>query len=575
MIEILKKIYFFSPAQKKNIVWSIVLGIVQSLFELMQLGAIYMMFQLLTGGHSDNAAVKMAVIMGISIIGIVVANSVSHLLQTKAGLYMAADRRMTIGERMKRIPMGYFNSTSLGTIISIISSQLYNVENTASKVLSNVLQGLIYTIVVTAAVMVFEWRIGLIILAGVVMFLFVIRMMFRSSDETAPRKAEADRKLTEDVLEFINGNIIFRTFHTTKYDKNAIFHSLDESKNAEIMFEKKTVPYTATAQLVLRIASTLILIETILLYFENQLELSMCLLLLLVASIVFKQIEIAGSMITLLRNIDISINAANAMDDISLMDEKGDDVCPKSYDISVENIDFSYSSRKILSGVSVKIQEKTTLAIVGYSGSGKTTLSNLITRFWDVDSGQITLGGRNIKDYTIDSLMKNFSIVFQNTYLFEDTIMNNIRFGKPDASDEEIYEAAKKACCHDFIMKLNDGYQTVIGEGGATISGGERQRIAIARAIIKDSPIIVLDEATANVDPENAVQLQMAIDALTKDRTIIMIAHQLKTVEHADQIIVMSDGQIVQRGTHKNLVAQEGIYRNFVMERERAKSWKL
>ena len=348
MIEILKKIYFFSPAQKKNIVWSIVLGIVQSLFELMQLGAIYMMFQLLTGGHSDNAAVKMAVIMGISIIGIVAANSVSHLLQTKAGLYMAADRRMTIGERMKRIPMGYFNSTSLGTIISIISSQLYNVENTASKVLSNVLQGLIYTIVVTAAVMVFEWRIGLIILAGVVMFLFVIRMMFRSSDETAPRKAEADRKLTEDVLEFINGNIIFRTFHTTKYDKNAIFHSLDESKNAEIMFEKKTVPYTATAQLVLRIASTLILIETILLYFENQLELSMCLLLLLVASIVFKQIEIAGSMITLLRNIDISINAANAMDDISLMDEKGDDVCPKSYDISVENIDFSYSSRKIL-----------------------------------------------------------------------------------------------------------------------------------------------------------------------------------------------------------------------------------
>ncbi len=229
----------------------------------------------------------------------------------------------------------------------------------------------------------------------------------------------------------------------------------------------------------------------------------------------------------------------------------------------------------MLSDLRVRIPTKSSFAIVGYSGSGKTTLCNLITRFWDPDSGKILLGGRDLRDYTIESLMQNFSIVFQHTYLFQDTIMNNIRFGKPDATDEEVYEAAKKAQCHDFITALKDGYQTVIGEGGATVSGGERQRIAIARAIIKDSPIIVLDEATASVDPENAMLLQAALNALTENKTLIMIAHQLKTVENADQIIVMKEGRIVQRGNHASLSQTDGIYRNFIAEREKAGDWKL
>ena len=238
-------------------------------------------------------------------------------------------------------------------------------------------------------------------------------------------------------------------------------------------------------------------------------------------------------------------------------------------------MDFSYDQKKILDDVSLTIPEKTTVAIVGPSGSGKTTLCHLMARFWDVQGGRVTLGGRDVRAYSYDSLMRNFSFVFQRTYLFSDTIANNIRFGKPDASMEEVIAAAKKARCHDFIKALPKGYDTVIGEGGASISGGERQRITIARAIMKDAPIIILDEATANVDPENEKDLVEAIQELTHDKTVIMIAHRLKTVRNADCIFVVDGGKIVQRGPHEELVGQDGIYRRFVVERRQASGWKV
>ena len=257
------------------------------------------------------------------------------------------------------------------------------------------------------------------------------------------------------------------------------------------------------------------------------------------------------------------------------MDIDGIQVEPENRDIDVENISFSYDERKIIDGISLHIPEKSSLAIVGPSGGGKTTLCNLISRFWDVDEGSVKLGGIDVREYSMDSLMKNFSFVFQNVYLFADTIANNIRFGRENASMDEVIEAAKKACCHDFIMALPDGYDTVIGEGGATLSGGEKQRISIARAVMKDSPVIILDEATANVDPENEKELTEAVEALTADKTVIMIAHRLKTVRHADQIVVIDKGRIVQQGKHEELMQQDGIYRRFVGTREKAVGWKL
>ena len=293
------------------------------------------------------------------------------------------------------------------------------------------------------------------------------------------------------------------------------------------------------------------------------------------AFIVYASLETAGNYSALLRVVDVSVSRAQEILDTPQMDITGEMITPENRDLAAEDVEFSYEKRKVIDGVTVQIPEKTTTAIVGPSGGGKTTLVNLLARFWDVDAGTVTLGGRNVKDYDMDSLMENFSFVFQNVYLFHDTIADNIRFGQPDAPMEKVIEAAKKACCHDFIEALPDGYETVIGEGGASLSGGEKQRISIARAMMKDAPVIFLDEATANVDPENENDLMRAIQVLTAEKTVIMIAHRLKTVEHADQILVVDHGQIVQQGTHENLMKEEGIYRNFIGERREAAGWKV
>ena len=273
--------------------------------------------------------------------------------------------------------------------------------------------------------------------------------------------------------------------------------------------------------------------------------------------------------------VSVRVDKANAILELDTMDIDGKEIKPQNCNIKLDHISFSYDKRKIIDDVSLSIPEKTTTAIVGPSGGGKSTLCNLIARFWDVDEGKVTLGGVNVKDYSMNSLMNNFSFVFQTVYLFADTIENNIKFGRQDATHEEVVAAAKKACCHEFISQLPNGYDTVIGEGGSSLSGGQKQRISIARAIMKDAPVVILDEATANVDPENEKDLMDAIEALTKEKTIIMIAHRLKTVRHADQIVVVDKGRIVQKGTHEQLMTQDGIYKRFVDAREQAVSWKL
>jgi ATP-binding cassette subfamily B protein len=299
------------------------------------------------------------------------------------------------------------------------------------------------------------------------------------------------------------------------------------------------------------------------------------LLMIISSFIVYGQLESAGMYSALLRIVDQSVDRISEIFETPVMDINGAEIQLENHHIKAEHVTFSYEDRKIINDVSFTIPEKTTTAIVGPSGGGKTTICNLISRFWDVDGGSITIGGKNVKDYTLNSLLSNISMVFQNVYLFHDTIENNIKFGRPEATHEQVVEAAKKACCHEFIEKLPAGYQTVIGEAGATISGGEKQRVSIARAILKDAPIIILDEATANVDPENEKHLQDAITELTKNKTIIMIAHRLKTVRNADQILVLSGGRIIQSGNHNELIEEKGIYADFVNMRSRSIGWKL
>ena len=290
---------------------------------------------------------------------------------------------------------------------------------------------------------------------------------------------------------------------------------------------------------------------------------------------VFLQIQSTGSAVSLLRIVGSSIDHADQIDEIPEMDSTGRPVYPKKHDISFDHVDFSYDKRPILKNVNVTIPDRTTTAIIGPGGSGKTTPCSLIARFWDVGSGSVRIDGTDIREYTLESLMDQISMVFQNVYLFADTIENNIKFGKPDADHEQVVAAAKKACCHDFISALPKGYDTVIGEGGATLSGGEKQRISIARAMLKKAPIIIFDEATANVDPENEDKLQKAMEELMCDKTILMIAHRLKTVQKADQILVLDEGRIVQKGTHEELKDTPGIYRDFLEVRKEAAGWKL
>ena len=298
-------------------------------------------------------------------------------------------------------------------------------------------------------------------------------------------------------------------------------------------------------------------------------------LLIVYSYIMFNTIESADNSLHILEMLDTVAEKLQSIEDAEFIDKDGKDVSINQYDIEFKDVSFGYDSREVLSHISFRIPQNTTTAIVGPSGSGKTTICSLLARFYDAQNGEIQVGGHNVREFTCDSLLKNISMVFQNVYLFHDSIRNNILFGKPDASEEEIIAAAKAARCHDFIMALPDGYNTVVGEGGSTLSGGEKQRISIARAMLKNAPIVILDEATASIDPENEHLIQQAIGNLTHGKTIIVIAHRLATIESADQILVIDEGKVVQRGTHQQLVSQNGLYKRFISIREQAEGWTI
>ncbi len=339
--------------------------------------------------------------------------------------------------------------------------------------------------------------------------------------------------------------------------------------------EKLMTPYTIFQELVLQVAGIAMIFVSAFCWTNGTMPVANALMCIVMSFLVFGQIKLFGMGMSMLRLASASIDRTLQTEEMGQMDEKGKAFSPKNHGIEFQGVHFSYENKEILHGIDVVMPNKTTTAVIGPSGSGKTTLCNLIARFWDVDSGSVKIGGKDVREYTLESLMEQVSMVFQNVYLFADTIENNIKFGRPQATHAEVVEAAGKACCADFIESLPDGYNTVIGEGGASLSGGEKQRISIARAMLKDAPIVILDEATANVDPENEDRLQKAIEELTRDKTIIMIAHRLKTVRNADQILVVDEGRIVQRGRHDELIGQEGIYADFVLGRKEAIGWKL
>ena len=572
----LKKIIAFAGSKEGLLKKSLLFAFLSGLFAALQFAALFIVVEALVSDNRDRRFIWISLgIMAVSLVGRIITTYFSTMEQTETGYCMVAEKRIHIGDRLRYIPMGYFNKNSIGNITAIVTTTLGDVENSAARVLVSVLGGFFNSVALVIVLLVFDWRNGLIAAIGVLLYLAAAELALRKSARLSGVRQHTQESLVESVLEYIQGMGIVKAFGMEKDSTQSIDSAIKASCRDNLKLTKASVPYDALKQVVVRVFSVLLPLASIYFWLNGSLSLAYGVILVAASFMVFNDLENAGNMASLLQMLAASMDTANSIDDTPVMDEKGADVVPASSEIIFDNVDFSYADRKILDHVSFTIPAGTTTAIVGPSGSGKTTMCNLIARFWDVDAGRITVGGKDVRDFKLDSLMKNISMVFQNVYLFSDSIENNIKFGCPDATHEQVIEATKKACCHEFISALPDGYDTLIGEGGGTLSGGEKQRISIARAILKNAPIIILDEATSSVDPENEEELQRAIAELTHDKTIIMIAHRLKTVRGADQILVLDDSHIVQSGTHAELIQQKGLYADFVSARQEAIGWKL
>ena len=577
MINTMKKFFAFcNEENRRKFKVSVVLSVIAVLFLALKIPAIAVMLQGILEGEMTSKIIWTAFgLMLISIIGSSAIKYKATMLQTEAGYGTAAGKRMEIAEHMRYLPMGYFNENSLGKIMSVTTNTMESLADVGTRVVMLICEGVLTTLVITLAVFIFDWRIGVIIVAELVIYMLANMLLQRSAKTCSGDKIKSDTAVVEKVLEYIKGITEVKSYHLSgKYNKN-LEKAIDENVDINTKLELRLIPFMTLQNFIAKFVGISICAASLYFYTSGTMTLLNCIMMIICSFMVLEGLELAGNYSSLVRIVDLSVDKGNEILEIPQMDISGQAIVPKTYDLAGENIDFAYEEKKIINNVTINIPQNTTTAIVGPSGSGKTTLCHLLSRFWDVDKGQVTLDNTDIRKYSMDSLMENFSFVFQNVYLFKDTIANNIRFGMPEASMEQVIEAAKKAKCHDFIMELPEGYETVICESGGSLSGGERQRLSIARAIMKDSPIIILDEATANVDPENEKDLMAAIDALTKEKTIIMIAHRLKTVENADNIIVLDEGRIVQQGKHEQLIKEEGIYKNFVGQREKINSWKL
>lgn len=576
MLKIYRKFFSFCGENSRKFYISLVYGVILAFMEAIKIPAIMLMLQ---GAISGNITGKLILqCMGILVGSLAVGSFVKYratILQCEASYGTAANKRIEIAEHLRYLPMGYFNENSLGYITSVTTNTMEHLADVATRVVMLTTQGVLTTALIALMLFLYDWRIGLVLCSGMVLFFAVNSWMQQKAKTIAPRKTKSDSVLVEKVIEYVQGIAEVKGYNLTGKTAKKLEAAIDNNTEVNIAMELIFVPFMALQNGVIKLTGVAMTLLSIWFYLQGSMALLTCIGMTICSFMVFASLEQAGNYSTLLRVIGLTVDKAQDILNLPAMDIEGKNIVPENHNVELSNVDFSYEKKKIINNVSLRIPEKTTTAIVGPSGGGKTTLCHLIARFWDADRGSVLFGGRNVKEYSYDSLMRNFSFVFQNVYLFQDTIANNIRFGQEDAPMERVVEAAKKACCHDFIMALPDGYDTVIGEGGASLSGGEKQRISIARAIMKDAPVIILDEATANVDPENEQELMAAIDALTREKTIFMIAHRLKTVRNADRILVVDSGRIVQQGKHEELMREEGIYKRFVQSRELAAGWKL
>jgi len=585
MFDLLKKIYAIAGKQSKRITTMFICDMLKSIFEGFTLGGLgYFLLTLSRAVFQSQPVTRSNIItvfciMLVSLTGKIIFGYISDRNKNIASYTMGAENRLVSGEKLKNVHMGYFSESKLGDISGALTTVITDVETINMMILEMMFAGGIQTVIMALFVFPYDMTTGCIIFITLVVAIVFNNLFQKRTDAVTTKLTELKLQLHTDVLEYVQGIGVVKAFGRTSEAIKNVTESIKKSKTGFFAVEKTLMPSLLVFSLLLKLGTTAIIVSALYRYSAGAIDVEKTLMLIVASFVVFGGFEIAGTMQRMrgvaVQNLDTLFTVKNiqALPEGSLLPQGNDD-------ITVKNVTFGYggkeqSEEKLFRNVDMSIPKNSTTALVGYSGSGKTSLCQLIARFWDVDSGEIKLGDTNIKGFVYDAFLSNFTFVFQDVYLFEDTIKNNIKFGKPDASDAEVIAAAKAAQCHDFIMELPNAYDTVLQEGGSNLSGGERQRISIARAMLKPSSIVILDEATSSVDPENEEKLMSALDELLKNKTAIIIAHRLSTIKNADQIFVMDKGSIVQHGTHAELVQQDGIYARFVGMRETAAAWRV
>ncbi len=576
MIKMLKVFFkFCPPKRKKQFYIAIVLTVLMGLCEASKLPAIWFLFKNIFEGNFNLQIVLYSfLIMLIPLILSIILRYFSTMLQVKAGYYTASEKRIEIAEHLRYVPMGYFNSNSLAYITSVTTNTMEQLADIATRVVMLVTSGLINTFIVVLALFFFDYRIALVSLAGVIIFLLFNEWIKYLGKKFTPEKEKVDVEVIGATLDYVLGISEIKSYSLYGAYSKRFNEANEKGTKLYQTIELKMIPVQTLQTYITRLIGVFMTIVAIMLFINGYNDLATTMTVIIASYIMYAALDSVGTFSALSKIIERCVERGNEILSIDTMNIKGEKYNTKSSNIELKNVSFSYDKKRVINNVSLKIKDNSKVAFVGPSGSGKTTICHLMARFWDVEEGEVLLDGKNVNEYNIDSLMENFTFVFQNVYLFNDTILNNLKIAKENATKDEINKALKLACC-DFVDELPNGIDTIIGEGGATLSGGELQRLSIARAILKDSKIVILDEATANVDPENEEKLMKAIDSLTLNKTVIMIAHRLKTVRNCDNIFVINEGEIVESGRHEDLIKQDGIYKRFVLDRKEAVGWKI
>lgn len=516
---------------------------------------------------------KICLYIGIGLVICIAVEAVfehiTNVLQSATGYEVFADMRMRLGDHLRNLPMGYFTEGNMGKISTVLCTDMVFIEECCMGVLSELVTFMISQGLMTLMMFVMDIRLGVAACLVIIAFFIVGNCMMKTTLAHSKTKQEGSESLTEEVLAFAEGIGIIKSFNMLGEKSKSLSAEFDKSCRESIDFEKSYGPWARALYLTYGIGTSFMLAVAGLLYTKGEMASDYMVGMVLFLFDLFISIESYYGQITRLTVTAASLDRIEEVFEAEELHDFADIALSKDAGgndslVEYSDVSFGYTGKNVLNHISFTMKKGEMTALVGPSGGGKSTIASLLARFWDIKEGTIKVDGKDIKNVSLGSLMDKISMVFQRVYLFKDTIYNNIVIGRPDATREEVIEAAKKARCYDFIMSFPEGFDTVIGEGGASLSGGEKQRLSIARCILKDSPIVILDEATASVDADNERAIQEAISELCKNKTLLVIAHRLKTIKDADQILVISDGKIIERGNHEKLMEKDGVYAHMV-----------